>query len=184
MTPCPTDQVKNSMRKTAESTVYTCVQVQHTELLQHAEVYYIISSNALKLISKLTKTLQDHGSFGHTRIHQQRDWVTDTHSVTLEAWLTLASACDVMTRCPIIAVTGQVTALTPSSSRTPVGTYTALSQNCTFWCNNHHLYSGYEANYLNELHTYNRFTWQTSRIFLLVIQTTVIHTESLGYFCL
>lgn len=72
-----------------------------------------------------------------------------------------------MTWCPIIAVTGQVTALTPSSSRTPVGTHTALLENCTFWYNNYHLYSGYEANYLTELHTYNRLQEYSSSLFKL-----------------
>jgi hypothetical protein len=60
-----------------------------------------------------------------------------THPVSLEAWLTLTMSCDVMTWCPIVAVTCQVTAFTPSSSWTPVSTHNALWQNYILWCSDH-----------------------------------------------
>lgn len=64
-----------------------------------------------------------------------------THPVSLKAWLTLTLSCDVMTWCPIVAVAYQVTALTPSSSWTPVSTHDALRQNYALWCSDYRLSS-------------------------------------------
>ena len=101
-------------------------------------------------------TPYDHGSSDGNHDHSYIVTLTDTHSVTLEAWLTFTSACNVMTWCPIVAVTCQVAALTPSSSWTTVGTHSTLLQNYTFWCD-YNLYAGSEASYCTELHSYKNF---------------------------